>query len=79
MVFLFWGGFRFLRMRDFDLEKSKEMFVNYLKWREEYRVDAIPKVIFLDLCLFLPQNGCYISPNDVGCRMITAGIQVSGV
>ncbi|KAJ8769037.1 hypothetical protein K2173_024033 [Erythroxylum novogranatense] len=34
---------RFLRMRDFDLPKAKEMFVNYLKWREDYRVDAIPQ------------------------------------
>lgn len=34
---------RFLRMRDFDLSKAKEMLVNYLKWRECYKVDAIPK------------------------------------
>ncbi|KAJ9173392.1 hypothetical protein P3X46_016533 [Hevea brasiliensis] len=34
---------RFLRMRDFDLSKAKEMFANYLKWREDYKVDAIPK------------------------------------
>lgn len=31
-------------MRDFDLMKAKEMFLNYLKWREEYRVDLINKV-----------------------------------
>lgn len=36
--------FRFLRMRDFDLSKSKEMFLNYLKWREDFGVDAISKV-----------------------------------
>ncbi|KAH7549609.1 hypothetical protein JRO89_XS13G0055800 [Xanthoceras sorbifolium] len=34
---------RFLRMRDFDISKSKEMFLNYLKWREDFRVDAISK------------------------------------
>ncbi|KAK9277664.1 hypothetical protein L1049_007211 [Liquidambar formosana] len=34
---------RFLRMRDFDLSKSKDAFLNYLKWREDYGVDAIPK------------------------------------
>ncbi|KAF7828410.1 Phosphatidylinositol/phosphatidylcholine transfer protein SFH11 [Senna tora] len=34
---------RFLRMRDFDMLKAKEMFLNFLKWREEYRVDMIPK------------------------------------
>eukprot|EP00257_Ricinus_communis_P009808 XP_002528928.2 phosphatidylinositol/phosphatidylcholine transfer protein SFH11 [Ricinus communis] len=34
---------RFLRMRDFNLSKAKQMFVNYLKWREDYKVDAIPK------------------------------------
>ncbi|KAA8521389.1 hypothetical protein F0562_012049 [Nyssa sinensis] len=34
---------RFLRMRDFDLTKAKDMFLKYLKWREEFGVDAIPK------------------------------------
>ncbi|WCJ25932.1 Phosphatidylinositol/phosphatidylcholine transfer protein SFH11 [Euphorbia peplus] len=34
---------RFLRMRDFDLMKAKGMFVNYLKWRQDYRVDVISK------------------------------------
>lgn len=36
--------FRFLRMRDFDMSKAKEMFVNYLKWREDFGVDTISKV-----------------------------------
>lgn len=31
-------------MRDFDLMKAKEMFLNYLKWRDEYGVDLISKV-----------------------------------
>ncbi|KAK2649072.1 hypothetical protein Ddye_016561 [Dipteronia dyeriana] len=34
---------RFLRLRDFDVSKSKEVFLNYLKWREDFRVDAISK------------------------------------
>ncbi|KAB2054031.1 hypothetical protein ES319_A12G227200v1 [Gossypium barbadense] len=34
---------RFLRMRDFDLQKAKEMFLNYLQWRKDYGVDAIQK------------------------------------
>ncbi|XP_062074728.1 phosphatidylinositol/phosphatidylcholine transfer protein SFH11 [Humulus lupulus] len=34
---------RFLRMRDFNFAEAKEMFLNYLKWREEYRADAIQK------------------------------------
>ncbi|KAL8539776.1 hypothetical protein ACS0TY_001399 [Phlomoides rotata] len=34
---------RFLRMRDFDLMKAKEMLVQYIKWREEFGVDAIFK------------------------------------
>ncbi|XP_057449832.1 phosphatidylinositol/phosphatidylcholine transfer protein SFH11 isoform X2 [Lotus japonicus] len=34
---------RFLRMNDFDMEKSKDMFRNYLKWRKEFRVDMLPK------------------------------------
>ncbi|OAO94324.1 hypothetical protein AXX17_AT5G46000 [Arabidopsis thaliana] len=32
---------RFLKMRDFDLEKSKEAFLNYMKWRVDYKVDLI--------------------------------------
>lgn len=39
---------RFLRMRDFDLMKAKEMFLNYLKWREEYGVDMIGKEFSFD-------------------------------
>ncbi|KAK8520834.1 hypothetical protein V6N13_076970 [Hibiscus sabdariffa] len=34
---------RFLRMRDFDLPKAKEMFLNYLQWRKDYGVDTIHK------------------------------------
>ncbi|KAI6707349.1 hypothetical protein NL676_010311 [Syzygium grande] len=34
---------RFLRMRDFDVPKAKEVFLNYLKWREDYGVEAIAK------------------------------------
>lgn len=34
---------RFLRMRDYDLTKSKNMYLNYLKWREEFNVDEISK------------------------------------
>ncbi|XP_009763043.1 phosphatidylinositol/phosphatidylcholine transfer protein SFH11 isoform X1 [Nicotiana sylvestris] len=32
---------RFLRMRDYDLTKAKNMYLNYLKWREEFHVDAL--------------------------------------
>ncbi|XP_058778204.1 phosphatidylinositol/phosphatidylcholine transfer protein SFH11 [Vicia villosa] len=32
---------RFLRMNDFDMTISKDMFLNYLKWRKEFRVDMI--------------------------------------
>nr|XP_034932710.1 phosphatidylinositol/phosphatidylcholine transfer protein SFH11-like isoform X2 [Populus alba] len=34
---------RFLRVRDFDLSKAKDTFVQYLGWREEYGVDEILK------------------------------------
>lgn len=34
----------FLRMRNFDVMKAKQMFLNMLKWREEKGVDAIAKV-----------------------------------
>lgn len=36
-------------MRDFDLVRAKDMFMQYIKWREEFRVDAIYKVIKLTL------------------------------
>ncbi|XP_060211114.1 phosphatidylinositol/phosphatidylcholine transfer protein SFH11 [Lycium barbarum] len=32
---------RFLRMRDYDLIEAKNMYLNYLKWREEFHVDEI--------------------------------------
>ncbi|XP_057740806.1 phosphatidylinositol/phosphatidylcholine transfer protein SFH11 isoform X3 [Arachis stenosperma] len=34
---------RFLRMRDFDMLKSKDVFLNYLKWHEEFGVDMLLK------------------------------------
>ncbi|KAK4435031.1 Phosphatidylinositol/phosphatidylcholine transfer protein SFH11 [Sesamum alatum] len=34
---------RFLRMRDFDVMKARDMFVQYIKWREEFGVDTICK------------------------------------
>ncbi|KAL1214012.1 Phosphatidylinositol/phosphatidylcholine transfer protein SFH11 [Cardamine amara subsp. amara] len=34
---------RFLKMRDFDLEKSKDAFLIYLKWRMDSKVDMISK------------------------------------
>ncbi|KAK2969442.1 hypothetical protein RJ640_012842 [Escallonia rubra] len=34
---------RFLRRRDFDLTKAKESYLEFLKWREEFDVDAIAK------------------------------------
>ncbi|CAL5440938.1 unnamed protein product [Camellia sinensis] len=33
----------FLQMRDFDLMKAKDMFLQYLKWREEFEVDTTVK------------------------------------
>ncbi|XP_002266497.2 phosphatidylinositol/phosphatidylcholine transfer protein SFH11 isoform X2 [Vitis vinifera] len=41
---------RFLRMRDFDILKAKTMFLNYLKWREEFRVDTISKEFKFEEC-----------------------------
>ncbi|KAG7536056.1 CRAL/TRIO N-terminal domain superfamily [Arabidopsis suecica] len=32
---------RFLKMKDFDLEKSKDAFLNYIKWRVDSKVDFI--------------------------------------
>ncbi|XP_012843174.1 PREDICTED: phosphatidylinositol/phosphatidylcholine transfer protein SFH11, partial [Erythranthe guttata] len=39
---------RFLRMRDFDVAKAKDMFVQYIKWRDEFGVDAISKEFKFD-------------------------------
>lgn len=36
---------RFLKMRDFDLEKAKDAFLSYMKWRVDSKVDMISKVI----------------------------------
>jgi hypothetical protein len=35
---------RFLRMRAFNVPKAKEMFLNMVKWRADFGVDAIVKV-----------------------------------
>ncbi|XP_019095433.1 PREDICTED: phosphatidylinositol/phosphatidylcholine transfer protein SFH11-like isoform X2 [Camelina sativa] len=37
---------RFLKMRDFDLEKSKDAFLDYMKWRLDSKVDLISKFKF---------------------------------
>ncbi|KFK31364.1 hypothetical protein AALP_AA6G102800 [Arabis alpina] len=34
---------RFLKMRDFDMEKAKDAFLNYMKWRMDSKVDLISK------------------------------------
>ncbi|KAG2264636.1 hypothetical protein Bca52824_071715 [Brassica carinata] len=34
---------RFLKMRDFDLGKAKDAFLNYMKWRVDSKVDLISK------------------------------------
>ncbi|XP_021766876.1 phosphatidylinositol/phosphatidylcholine transfer protein SFH11-like [Chenopodium quinoa] len=34
---------RFLHTKDYDISKAKESFLNHLKWREEFGVDAIAK------------------------------------
>ncbi|XP_051114896.1 phosphatidylinositol/phosphatidylcholine transfer protein SFH11 [Andrographis paniculata] len=39
---------RFLRMRDFHLVKAKDMFMQYIKWREEFHVDTITKEFKFD-------------------------------
>lgn len=36
-------------MRDFDFVKAKDAFLIYLKWREDYQVDEIPKVKYSKL------------------------------
>ena len=44
ICFAFYDDVRFLRVRDFDLVKAKDLYSKYLKWREEFEVDKIVKV-----------------------------------
>lgn len=46
-------------MRDFDLSKAKDMLLNYMKWREEFRVDTISKVIQTTLTILCKKNYCW--------------------
>lgn len=39
-------------MRDFDVSKAKEVFLNYLKWREDYGVEEISKATLPILLTF---------------------------
>ncbi|PIN24753.1 Phosphatidylinositol transfer protein SEC14 [Handroanthus impetiginosus] len=41
---------RFLRMRDFDMAKAKDMFMQYIKWRQEFGVDVITKEFKFEEC-----------------------------
>lgn len=44
-------------MRGFDIVKAKEALLSMLKWRKEFGVDAIAKVISLPIsCLFITNN-----------------------
>mmetsp|Transcript_66689 Transcript_66689/g.77405 ORF Transcript_66689/g.77405 Transcript_66689/m.77405 type:complete len:343 (-) Transcript_66689:184-1212(-) len=40
---------RFLRARKFDLAKTKEMWVNFIKWRKENGVDQIKDFVFTEI------------------------------
>lgn len=33
---------RFLRARNFDLEKTETMWTNFIKWRKDAQVDEVP-------------------------------------
>ncbi|RZC69207.1 hypothetical protein C5167_032299 [Papaver somniferum] len=48
---------RFLRMRSFDLQQAKDMYLKMLKWREECRVDLISKEFIFDE--YLEVKSCY--------------------
>lgn len=41
-------------MRDYDLTKAKNMYLNYLKWREEFHVDALSEVSSIHACISKP-------------------------
>lgn len=47
-------------MRAFDVPKAKEMFLNMVKWREDFGVDAIVKVNTCTYFKRLYYNACEI-------------------
>ncbi|XP_026410658.1 phosphatidylinositol/phosphatidylcholine transfer protein SFH11-like [Papaver somniferum] len=48
---------RFLRMRSFDLQQAKDMYLKMLKWRKECRVDLISKEFIFDE--YMEVKSCY--------------------
>ena len=44
ICFGFYDVVRFLRVRNFDVVKAKDLYSKYLKWRDEFKVEKIVKV-----------------------------------
>ncbi|KAL7746262.1 Non-classical phosphatidylinositol transfer protein (PITP) [Sorochytrium milnesiophthora] len=63
---------KFLRARDFDVDKSKEMLINALKWRKEFKVAGILAEQFPECITSLgdvygkDKQGCPITYNFYG-------------